>query len=535
MRRSFGIRGFVFVGFIVLFLAVFFKDSLFSYAEPRESNDFIRVGLTKEFKAKQSLTLSNKALTFGFSAKNVFYPLEVLRSESGLKIKKKIGEFRWLTGEFSSLRLAEEEANRLGEKDLIPVFVGLNGEKGRWGLYYTGGDGAYDGVSKSVIMNDDLVEVKGGDFTFLVNARKAKGYPQFAAGNHLGESLLFLEGKRFRGRMEIGSYRLGGVTAVNVVRLEDYVRGVVPMEMGYTWHLSAMKAQAVAARSFAVATAGFGSDSDYKKGYKLNNSTHQSYGGFDVEGEKPSRACKETRGEFLVYRNKIVRAFFYSTSGGRTEEPSYVWGGRRAYLQSVSDIYESKPEKKAWTLSFRKEEVQRLLAPLALKKGINLGEVQEIKMRKFSPSERLVKLSVIGSLGEMSLENNEIRTAFDLPSTKVRIFSSGEAMDEVSLISNNKYRNYRRKRKLKGATVLTKNGREALRLRSENGGQIMVLADKNRKGFYLGENGDADYLFVGTGFGHGVGMSQSGANGMAEAGFGYKRILMHYYKGAEVR
>lgn len=82
---------------------------------------------------------------------------------------------------------------------------------------------------------------------------------------------------------------------------------------------------------------------------------------------------------------------------------------------------------------------------------------------------------------------------------------------------------------------MSKNGKLRLSLKEENGGQVMVLSSTNRKGFFIGDTSFEGFVFVGSGFGHGVGLSQSGARGMAEAGFGYKRILMHYFKGTEIR
>lgn len=536
MKKHFKVKRLGSFLFIMFGLAVFFKDSLFSYASKLEQNTFIRVGLVKEFKEKNSLQIKNRDLVLGFSKKDEFHPLERLKSEKGLIFRKKTGRFFEISGEFNSFYSAKKEAKRLGdEKTFIPVFVGIKEDKGRWKIFYTGGFSSLEQMGSEVRREKDFLQVEGEGLNFFIDAKEAEGYPQFEAANHLGEKLIFLENKKYRGRMEIGSYRKNGVTAVNVVRMEDYVRGVVPLEMGYTWHLSAMKAQAVAARSFALATAGFKADSDIEKGYRLNNISHQSYGGYDVEGEKPDRACRETVGEFLIYKNKVVRAFYYSTSGGSTEKPENVWGSKKAYLQTVPDLFESKPEKKAWTSIFKKESLKNLLTPIASRKGSSLGDVLAFQMEDFSESERLIRLKVVGSLGEMTLSKNEIRTVFDLPSTKFRIFSSGEEADRVSILYGKNGRLFKKKKRLKGLSVLTKKGLSKLSYQEENGGQAMVLSAKNRKGFYLGEIEEDSFAFVGTGFGHGVGMSQSGANGMAKAGYGYKKILMHYYRGAVVR
>lgn len=519
--------------FLLLFLAVFFSDSHFSYLTASGQTDEIRVGLTKEFREKQELRLENKALILGFSLRNKFHSLQSLEVEKGLRFQRAGGGISLLQGEYSSLELAKEEMKRLGrteEDGVFPVFSGMKGKKARWQLSFSELDEDFHKVDGKKVIGDGLLFVEGGGFRFYINALEAHGYPQFKAEN----GFVSLNGKRYRGRIEIGSYGGSGVTAVNVVKLEDYLKGVLPLEMGYTWHIAAMKAQAVAARSFAIATAGLSADSDVKKGYKLNNHSHQSYGGYDVEGEKPNRAVKETKGEFLTYQNRVVRAYFYSSSGGATERAENVWMEDKAYLGTVSDIYEDAPTKKPWVFRFTKEEAEEALRQYATAKGVNLGDLASLEIKETSESGRVVSLKVIGTKGDFFLKKNEIRRAFSLPSTKFSLFKEGEVPDKVSLIASRRSQAVKEKKRLKNLTLLSAKGKKRI---SESGGKeelLTVISGKNRKGLYLGDT-KAAYLFAGTGFGHGVGMSQSGAKGMAEAGYSYREILEHYYKGAKIQ
>lgn len=526
---------FEFASMILMIMAVFIIDSHFSYAHERLPSDFIRVGLTKEFSGKSTLNLKNKEILMGFSKKNRFYPLEWLKAEEGLTFTKKTGMFRFLLSEYSSLAEARKEVRELtGTGELVPVFSGLKGNKGRWKLCLLEPYGRFLRVSEEVRREDGFLFVSSSEGDFFIDAMEGKGYPQFEVGKSEKRRLVKLENKRYRGRIEIGSYGKQGLTAVNVIRIEDYVKGVVPIEVGYTWHIEAMKAQAVAARSFGLSMAGFGADSDYKRGYKLNNHSHQSYGGFDAEGEKPGKACEKTKGEYVTYQNRVVRTFFYSTSGGATEFPANVWGGKKAYLRSVADIYENKPEKKPWTIFYTKKELTKLLEAFLRKKSFRLGSVEDVKVLKVSESERVRKIKVLGSEGEIELKDNEIRTILDLPSMKFRIFKPHERADMVSVLSLKNQKTHLSKIGLRGKKILSDKGKNSLFFREDNGGQVMVLSAKNRKGFYLGKDEKGDFIFVGSGFGHGVGLSQSGARGMAEAGFDYREILRHYFKGAEV-
>ena len=257
------------------------------------------------------------------------------------------------------------------------------------------------------------------------------------------------------------------------------------MEMSHSWHASALKAQAVCARSFGAAVSGFGSDSDIKKGYKLTNTiSHQSYEGMKVETKETDKAVKDTENEFVTYKNRVVKTTYFSTSGGYTESSENVWGGKKPWLRAVPDPYEIKPEKKPWTVSFTKFQLSSLLGSYAVNQGKSLGSIEELRVTRRSKSGRALSLLVKGSNGGLILRKQEIRKAFNLYSTKINVYASS---DFVRSLSSDK------KSKVKG-----------------------------------------DFIFTGSGYGHGVGLSQSGARGMAEAGYGYKKIIMHYFTGVEV-
>lgn len=514
--------------FLLLSMAVFFIGSLFSYAYGKEKMDFIRVGLTKEFLEKPQLKIRNKEIKIGFSKKDRFYLVDVFRSEEGFVVSRGKERLQALAGEYEGY---EEVLQELKEEDgEVAVLTGFGEKGGRWKRYVAGSEEKREESPKQ-----EFLEISFGEKAFFVDIRTAGGYPQFVAANRNGERLINLEGKNYRGRMEIGGYERAGVTAVNVVRVDDYVRGVIPLEVGYSWHMAALKAQAVCARSFAVATAGFRADSDMKRGYRLNNTIHQSYGGYDVEGERPSQAVRETLGELLTYRNRVVRAFYYSSSGGATESSENVWGKKVEHIRSVPDIYENKPGKAPWTISFSNEEIKERLEAKEREEGKILGEIREIVEEDYSKSGRVLSLRVVGDLGSMDLKKQEIREVFSLPSTKFEVFQYGDVASLANILYQKKDGSYKKGVKLTGRTVVYGNGKKK-RLESveENGRQIMSLAGQNRKGYYLGEMEEGRFYFVGSGFGHGVGMSQSGARGMAEAGYGYKRILLHYFRGAEV-
>lgn len=122
----------------------------------------------------------------------------------------------------------------------------------------------------------------------------------------------------------------GGITVINDVELEDYLKGVVPSEMPSKWNEEALKAQAIAARSYAVATKTAGKHAS--KGFDLVATTaDQAYGGASAEKERTSKAVDDTRGIVLVQDKKVLPTYYHASSGGQTK----VWNSGSSFLQSV--------------------------------------------------------------------------------------------------------------------------------------------------------------------------------------------------------
>lgn len=141
----------------------------------------------------------------------------------------------------------------------------------------------------------------------------------------------FLCSKRawYRGDFVINNWG-NSVTLINNIRLEEYLKGVVPSEMPSKWNTEALKAQAIAARSYAVATSSAGKHAS--KGYDLVDTTaDQAYGGASVEKATTSKAVEDTKGIVLVQNNKVIPTYYHASSGGQTK----VWNSGTSFLQSV--------------------------------------------------------------------------------------------------------------------------------------------------------------------------------------------------------
>lgn len=263
--------------------------------------------------------------------------------------------------------------------------------------------------------------------------------------------------------------------------LEEYIKGVVAAEMPAVFHLEALKAQAVAARTYAVRQMRSlgGSGSPQHPGADL--CTHPEHGQAwaspaelrDRWGwwhylrywRKISQAVEATRGEVLTYQGRLIDAVYHAACGGRTEDAREVWGNYIPYLRSVPCPYETPSPRTREEVAFDRSELYRRLG---------LKEAQTV-----GGSSRPVKLVLLrktasGRVGSVAIEG--------------RIISGIEL-------------------------------RRLLGLRS-------TLVTWKEEGDRL--------VFTTRGSGHGVGLCQYGADGMARIGFSYRQILTHYYPGVSV-
>ena len=156
------------------------------------------------------------------------------------------------------------------------------------------------------------------------------------------DKFLTVNGRRYRGTLILrkarGAGEWGGIHVIDEIGLEDYVNGILPLEVGSKWTMEALKAQAVASRTFALHSL----NRHHAEGYDLCSKVHcQVFGGLEIEDERTNRAVTETRNEILLYKDKPAGTFFFSNCGGRTQDPVNVWGKseRLPYLKSIHCKY----------------------------------------------------------------------------------------------------------------------------------------------------------------------------------------------------
>lgn len=277
--------------------------------------------------------------------------------------------------------------------------------------------------------------------------------------------------KRYRGAMEF-CLEKGKLTAVNVLNIEDYLRGVVPSEMPSDWPAEALKAQAVAARNYALQSVEATRGDTFNV---YNTMTSQVYGGYDAETAAANKAVEESRGIVMLSGGKTVSAFFHSSSGGFTENSEDVWTGRLSYIRAKEDPYDKNEKHYNWKVSYTADQLKDKLAAA----GYKFKKVTDVvELERTSSGARVMELAVKGAGPDGKSLTVEIKNA-----------------DKV---------------------------RAALGLKSS----LFKFTNKyDRSKNLTGIN------ITGSGWGHGLGMSQYGARGMAQEGSDYKEILKYYYSG----
>lgn len=269
-------------------------------------------------------------------------------------------------------------------------------------------------------------------------------------------------GRRFQGRVEVIRVRPGFLLLVNDMDLERYLVGLINYEISSKWPIEAVKAQAVAARTYAM----FQKQKRLKNLYDLESSVlDQVYKGIGSEDERAEAAVRATRGEVITYRGEIIRAVYHSCCGGKTEHSENVWGNAVPYLRSVSDPYCTEATNFFWMYSIGTDRLARKLGGNGLK---------EITIRGRTAGGRVKNVEFVFDSGR-------------------KISKSGTDFRRAMGYDHIKSTNFR----------------------------VAV------EGSYI--------KFSGSGSGHGVGMCQWGAKGMADKGYTYRQILQHFYRGVKIK
>lgn len=298
---------------------------------------------------------------------------------------------------------------------------------------------------------------------------------------------IYLESKRYRGILQILP-NSDNIQLINIVYMEDYLKGVVPPEIGERTpdEIEAVKAQAIAARTYAMAHLKQYGNQPYDMKSSIID---QIYDGLDVENNLVNKAVNLTAGQVLFYHGKYVKAYYHSTCGGMTDDIASVWDRKEVpYLKPVNDggaCSWSKYYK--WREVFSEKQLRgRLEQYLSSDRGrdLRIGKIRDIKIAQRTPGGRVAKLII-------STEND------------VYTFKKDRIRWVIGRTSN--------------PDLILPSDRFDLDIKRDSKGNV------------------TEVVFNGSGYGHGVGMCQCGAIGLSRKGWTYDKILTLYYNGVDIK
>lgn len=347
----------------------------------------------------------------------------------------------------------------------------------------------------------------------------------------------WFKGYKYYGGFQYHRAAGNDVTVINFVDIDDYVAGVVPYEMSANWSIEALKAQAVCARTFAMSTT---KHLDY--GFDVCPTTNcQVYRGvyLGAYSESLEAAVAQTAGKCIYYDNELIQAFYHSSSGGATEDAGLSWTLDVPYLKSKIDTYDtsiSHPTS-SWAYLYSLSDLTAILRSA----GYTTSGVTDVYIESYTPAGNVYELVFVSSNGgKLTFKGDEARSLME-DTENVKYFSRhftiarpGEsvALPDESLITVND-----------GSTQITAMGASVI----SGGGEISTIGASVS---VITENGveaadvtsssgkvlsSTQYAFVGSGWGHNVGMSQYGAKAMAEQGYTYDEIIKFYYTGVTIK
>ena len=338
-------------------------------------------------------------------------------------------------------------------------------------------------------------------------------------------------GYSYRGIMEFVPASGGRVSAINVLSLEEYLLGVLPSEMGPGFHIEALRAQAVASRTFTFHQMRQGRH--LAAGFDICDTTCcQVYRGAGTENDISTQAVFSTYGLMLFHNNQPILANYFSSSGGATENSEDVWFEARPYARSVNEIAEHNPM--VWERTFTWAQ----LTQAAAAQNAGIGQVTGVSISQLAPSGRVLNLTFHGTGGEWTaLREVTIRNFFapiggSLPSRNFQIVGGLHTTPTVYVANSTTSGAQNVSSPLNSMQSVDSRGAISTVHMAYIYDGTAVRRINSTPSIVSGGSG---ITLRGRGWGHGVGMSQMGAEGMAREGFSFAEILHHYFTGVELR
>lgn len=421
--------------------------------------------------------------------------------------------------------------------------------------------GAYDTQAEAQVRADSMGGTVVATSSYAINVTqtgKAQILFQFDGGSSkalgimpdvtgAGETRTWFKGYRYPGGFRYERISGGNLTVVNIVDMEDYLKGVVPYEMSDSWPLEALKAQAVCARSYAYN--GLNKHSSYH--FDICNGTdcqvYYGCGGGSANNVNAARAVDETAGVYAKYNGKVIEAYYSASHGGASESVYNVWGSSLTtypYLCGVIDPYEADTASmnpySSWTVSYTTDSLTQRLQG----KGYGTGTSVASLDLTYSDLGNVIAVKVNYANGQSNtFKPTNMRSTFGINSIRFQINSAGSgsggtASDgSVAVNGSGTLPEQDSYYVISGTGSVGKADREDLYAISGSGSVEAVTSGSGgstvTEGSVVHVSGSS-YVFQGSGNGHQIGMSQWGAYAMAKRGFTYDQIITFYFPGVTV-
>ncbi len=354
--------------------------------------------------------------------------------------------------------------------------------------------------------------------------------------NNSVKTITWFKSNQYYGSFQYKRISGGNLTVINVLPMEDYVKGVLPYEMSSAWPLEALKAQAVCARSYAARSL----KKHNSAGFDLCSTTDcQVYRGTASSSSNSDKAVDETYDIYAWSGSDLCQTVYHSCDGGATEDSKNIWGSYFPYLVGVKDPYEADIADKLsyyyWSATYTPQE----LAARLKEKGYACGTIVNLFVSAWSDTGNPIKITFADSNGKnYSFSGTNLVNIFNMAGKKAKSYryqitaTGGNSGGSDGTLYVNPG----------GGTLPGSKGAYAIGgdgTKIQLTGEPYVITSSGTQKLTSSSGSTAttptSYTVSGSGWGHNVGMSQWGAYCMAQRGYTYDQILKFYYTGVSLK
>jgi len=525
--------------FLFLAAAVVTFFAVFSVSAAAVTNDTVKVGLRYSGSALSAANLENAvgsgyALGYYDSSRN-FVPLGQTAWKA-ITMSVSDGYHIQLSQSYSTF--GEAAAAAAGYTGGYPAYIS-GAFAVRIGSYSTNsaasaaltGLGVAGTVASPSTTGVTVSETSGTTplFEFDCQGAQSLGVQPDGQGN---KAATWFKGYRYNGGFEYARITGGNINVINVVGLEDYVRGVIPYEMSGDWPAAALEAQAVCARTYVCQTTKHLS----AWGFDVCNTTDcQVYNGVGSGAAYATSvsdsAVDATAGKCLYSNGSLIEALYFSCDGGATEDSENVFGGATSYLVGKADPYEATISipSYSYTVSYTPAQLTWILQ----NSGYSIGTVQNVYVSEFTKNGNAGKVTFTDTAGKtLTLKGDKARAAFYSKTygksvRSMRFTISGGTSSAYYVNGTSSTLD-----SVSGAYAISGTG--SVGALGASGTYVITSSGKAALQSSASTSSSGEFVVTGTGNGHNVGMSQYGAYAMAKQGLSYEDILNFYYTGVTI-